>query len=111
MNTNALHHTGAQGETAQAVQAGQPTQRISLGLMHVAKRLCGLVTAIAWFDGNATPKLAAQHAGWRARGDTVELIERFTGDDPLMWIDSNCPGICTECTRGRAAEQIQESLQ
>lgn len=57
----------------------------SIGFMYIAKRPCGRVSAASWDDKGREKDIAKSVASWIRRGDTVERIERFQGDDLPQW--------------------------
>lgn len=74
--------------------------RESMGFMYLAKRPCGKVSAAAWDDDDWGVKEKRKTlAEWLERGDTVEKVERFTGDPEPDWI---CRPGCHECKKAAA---------
>lgn len=76
----------------------------SLGFIYLAKRPCGRVSALAWDDPGYEKSTAKHVAEWIARGDKVDRVERFAGDESPEFICS--PG-CTVCTH-ELSQNLQE---
>ncbi|NCP97724.1 hypothetical protein GW796_05720 [archaeon] len=71
----------------------------SLGFVYVAKRKCGKISASAWDDVNwNNHDKIKTFRSWLARGDTIEVIERFKNDEMPEWICDTfcCEGCCTK---------------
>jgi hypothetical protein len=70
-------------------------QKKKLGFLLLAKRKCGKVSAMAWDDKEweQDAKIASIDE-WLRRGDTVEGLERFEGDEMPEWC---CGPVCEEC--------------
>lgn len=56
-------------------------QQKSLGFMYVGTRPCGCVSAMAWDDAGQEKSTGALVARVIKRGDSVNRIERFEGDE------------------------------
>lgn len=72
-----------------------------LGFMYLARRPCGKVSATCWDDPGYEKATAELVAGYIARGDTVERIERFKNDPQPERICE--PG----CQRCKYSEPVQ----
>jgi len=63
----------------------------SNGFMYLARRKCGKVSAMAWDDPGYEKGTAKSVSEWLRRGDKVERIEVFKGDQlPEMICSSGC---------------------
>lgn len=65
-----------------------------LGKMYIAKRLCGKVVSATWIDNGSEKEIAKSVARWIKRGNTVELVDRYEGDDSPEWVCKECKGSC-----------------
>lgn len=66
-----------------------------LGMAYVATRRCGRVSAMAWADAMDERDIKEFDERCRARGDNVQLIERFAGDPWPEWVgECNPPCAC-----------------
>jgi hypothetical protein len=70
------------------------SSRKSMGFMYLARRACGKVSASCWDDALSKKDTAKTVAGYIKRGDTVERIERFEGDEMPEFI---CRPGCNDC--------------
>lgn len=70
------------------------SDRKSMGFMYLARRACGKVSASCWDDALSKKDTANTVASYIKRGDTVERIERFEGDEMPEFI---CRPGCNDC--------------
>lgn len=66
----------------------------SLGFIYLAKRPCGKVSALCWDDARYEQENLEFIERCTARGDTVERVERFDGDELPELI---CSPECVVC--------------
>ena len=77
----------------------------SLGYAYIATRTCGRVSGLAWEDVTSEKDAALLVRHWMKRGDNVQLIERFEGDQMPEWV---CRGEPCACETERAQPQEPE---
>ena len=67
-----------------------------IGHCYIARRPCGMASAMAWDDDDPKEKKAIERSisDWIKRGDTVERVARYDGD-PIPENIMDCP-----CRRG-----------
>jgi hypothetical protein len=70
-----------------------------LGVMYLARRPCGKVSATCWDDVGHEKETAKSVAGYIKRGDIVERVERYEHDPMPEWI---CKPGCEDCKRSSA---------
>ena len=82
-----------------------------LGLMYLAIRPCGKVSAAAWDDGFGSPYERRNTLGeWAARGDTVRRMHRHKGDPQPDWMcATGDPCACREGERESDYESLFNS--
>jgi hypothetical protein len=76
--------------------------RESQGFVYMAKRPCGKVSAMAWDDTGHEKSTAKSIERWIRRGDKVERVEVFKGD---QFPETICRPECDECTSPNAQVQ------
>lgn len=82
------------------------TERKRLGFCYIARRpQCGRASAMCWDDPGREKQTAAFVAKCIKRGDTVERMERFAGDEwPAVTCRSHEPCACRDAQHEKALD-------